>query len=247
MDSLRAGAARRRTRLAALAAAAVIAAVLLGYALLESDLLGEGFGDLENLRSAFTSRFGSAASVVLLYIEESGLPLPVPGDVYVAYLGSTARDSLIGVVAAWLAIVLAVTAGATNLYLISRRWGHRLVEHRLAPVLHLDEQRLQRAERWFKRWGALAIIFGRHIPGCRIPITAVAGIFQVPYGVFALSVGVSTAIWAGIWLWLGAVYGPSVVHVLSGHRWLYAILVAIIAVAVGAIVVRAWRVSAAPR
>ncbi len=247
VDSLRAAAiARRRTRWAAIAVAALIVAVLLGYAFLESDLV-EGFGDLRELQGAITSRLGSAASVALLYIEESGLPLPVPGDVYVVYLGSVARGSAFALVAAWLAIVLAVTAGASNLYAIARRWGHRLVEHRLAPVLHVDERRLQRAERWFKRWGALAIIFGRHIPGCRIPITVVAGIFEVPYRVFAVSVAVSSAIWAAVWLWLGAAYGPSVVHMLSGHRWLYGIFVAVIAVAVGAIVVRVWRASAGPK
>jgi membrane protein DedA with SNARE-associated domain len=238
---------RRHASLAALAGAAAITAVLLVYAILEGDLGSEGFGGLGGLVGEITSRFGASASIALLYIEESGLPLPVPGDVYVAYLGSLAQDSAIEFVTAWLAIVLAVTAGATNLYLVAQRWGHRLVTHRLAPVLHLDEERLRRVELWFNRWGALAVILGRHIPGCRIPITVVAGIFHLQYRVFAPSVAVSTAVWAGIWLWLGAQYGPSVVHVLGRHTWMYAVVLAVIAVAVGLIAVRAWRASTAPK
>jgi len=40
---------------------------------------------------------------------------------------------------------LAVTLGATNLYLVSRRFGRRILEHRFARFLHLTADRLDRA------------------------------------------------------------------------------------------------------
>lgn len=234
---------RRHAWLAAAGAVLAIAAGVLVFAFLEGDL-GEEFGDLGGFARFVISRYGAPASILLVYLEETGIPLPVPGDVYVAYLGSLAHGSWVDLAAAWLAIVVAVTAGATNLYLIARRWGHRLVANRYSHLLHLDPERLERVERWFARWGAVAIIFGRHIPGFRIPITVMAGIFEVRYRVFAPSVAVSTGVWAAVWLFLGSRYGPSVVHAFGRHSWLYAIGVALLAIVVAALAVRAWRTSA---
>jgi membrane protein DedA with SNARE-associated domain len=188
------------------------------------------------LARSFVGRFGPPASLALLYIEESGIPLPVPGDVYVAYLGHIA-GSPIRWLAAWLGIVLAVVGGASNLYLVSRRWGRRLTHGRLGAAVHLTPDRLATAERWFARWGALAIIFGRHIPGFRIPITVGVGIFGVPYRTFAACVAVSTGSWAAIWLWLGAHFGARIGHFMGLHRWTFALAgLVILAIVVSAIV-----------
>ena len=78
------------------------------------------------------------------------------------------------------------------------------------------------AERWFQRWGAPAIIFGRHILGFRIPITVAAGLFAVPYRrVFAPSVAVSTGVWGVFWMALGVIYGRRLSTFLDHHGWLY--------------------------
>lgn len=245
MDTGVAATTRRHARLLALAGIAGIALVVLVVAFLEGDF-GEEFGDVAGFAGYLTRRFGVPASLLLLYVEETGIPLPVPGDVYVVYLGSAARNSAIALAGAWMAVVLAVTAGSTNLYLISRRWGHRLVANRFAHVLHLDQGRLEQVEGWFGRWGAVAIIFGRHIPGFRIPVTVMSGIFEVRYRVFAPSVAVSTGVWAAVWIWLGSRYGVAVVHTLGRHTWIYAVVAAAVAIAVGVIGVRVLRAASTP-
>jgi membrane protein DedA with SNARE-associated domain len=111
--------------------------------------------------------------------------------------------------------------GATNLFFISRRVGHRLVNSQFAEYVHLNPARLAKAEAWFKRYGVLAIIFGRHIPGFRVPITVASAVFGVPYRVFAPSVAVSTAIWAGVMLTLGITIGPHLAVLLQAHGWVY--------------------------
>src|SRR5256885_15057009 len=123
--------------------------------------------------------------------------------------------------AAWLGLIVAGAVGATTLFLSPRRFGRRLVKSSLAEYVHLTPERLAKAERWFKRYGVLAIIFGRHIPGFRIPITVACGIFKVRYPVFAASVAVSTAIWAGVVLIIGINYGPRLADLLRVHSYLY--------------------------
>jgi membrane protein DedA with SNARE-associated domain len=227
--------------LAVLAVAALLALV----AALEGDL-PQDFANAGSLVAAVGARYGAPGSLALLYVEESGIPLPVPGDVFVVYLGTVASGSAGRLIGAWVAIIAVVVAGSTNLYLVSRRWARRLVTGPGVRLLHLDPDRLARVEGWLARWGVLAIIFGRHVPGCRVPITVMAGTFGVRYRVFAPSVAVSTAIWAAIWLWLASRFGPHVARVLGAHRWLYLAVAAAVVLVLAVVVVRAWR-SPGPR
>jgi membrane protein DedA with SNARE-associated domain len=222
-------------------AVAAVALILLGVGVIEGDL-AEDLTQAGKLVAVLLDRFGAAACLALLYIEESGIPLPVPGDFYVAFIGKLYAGSPSSLLTAWLAIIVVVVAGASNLYWISRRWGPRLLRKPfVARLVHLDGERLERARLWFDRWGALAIIFGRHLPGFRITITVIAATMGVPYRVFAPSVAISTAIWAAVGLWLGATLGQSLGHILSTNAWIYlvAFLAGIVLLAV--VLVRAWR------
>lgn len=173
-----------------------------------------------------------------LYIEESGVPLPAPGDVFVMYVGIHVPHNLAAWIAAWIGLIVAVVLGATNLFLISRRFGPRLVQSSLAEYVHLTPERVAKAEQWFKRYGVLAIIFGRHIPGFRIPITVASGIFEVRYPIFAASVAVSTAIWAGVVLIIGINVGPRFAELLRAHSFLYFVWGAIVVLLVLTIFIR---------
>jgi len=53
------------------------------------------------------------------------------------------------------------------------------------------------------------LIFGRHIPGFRVPLTVAAGILKLRYRIFAISVAISSAAWAGVFLLLGVLFGDS--------------------------------------
>jgi membrane protein DedA with SNARE-associated domain len=105
-------------------------------------------------------------------------------------------------------------------------------------VLGVDEARLERVRVWTRRWGALAIIFGRHVPGFRIPVTVLAATTGVPYRIFAPSVAISTAIWAAVGLWLGATFGHSLGNLLARYPWIYLVGLGVIIVAVAITLVR---------
>lgn len=176
------------------------------------------------------------AVFALIYIEESGVPLFIAGDAFLLYVGHRLPDNLLIFLAAWLGFTLAVTLGATNLYFIARRYGRRLVEHRLAGWLHLTPARLDRAHRWFERWGPWALIVGRHIPGLRVPLTVAAGILMLPYRVFAISVAVSSSAWAATFLVLGALFGDSIERSIRGRPLLYGGVLAGVLLAVAFVV-----------
>ncbi|MGH7776474.1 MAG: DedA family protein [Candidatus Dormibacterales bacterium] len=222
-------------------------AVLLGTALLVGGVAAVALleGDLPDLVGDLASGFvgllrghGVAGAGVALYLEESGVPMPVPGDVFVMYVGKVAGRTPTTWLIAWLSLLAAVLLGATNLYLISRRWGRQLAYGRVGHAMHLTPARLRRGEDWFARYGAWALIFGRHVPGLRVPITVAAGALRVGYPVFVLSVTASTAAWIAIYLTVGATVGGRLQNFLSLHRTTYYIAPAVAVVLVGYFVYR---------
>jgi membrane protein DedA with SNARE-associated domain len=227
--------ARPRLRVASIvvliAAAIVVSAILQGDV---PDVLEAGTVWIRHLLRRYTY----LASYGLLYIEESGIPLPAPGDVFVMYVGAHVPRNLASWVTAWLGLIGVVVLGATNLFFISRKFGRRLAESRYAEAVHLSPERLLKAEQWFKRYGVVAIIFGRHIPGFRVPITVAAGALKVSYPVFAASVAVSTAIWAGVVMVIGVNFGPRMEAFLNVHRFTYLIWAAVVLVMIAVIVRR---------
>lgn len=235
---------RRYGRIAAIALA-VLAAIIV-MAILEGDLPEFFRFGIKGLRTFF-NQHTYLPGYGLLYLEESGIPLPAPGDVFVMYVGVHIPHRFLAAVAAWLGLILVVVLGSTNLFFISRRLGHRFVHSQFAEYAHLNPERLARAEEWFKRYGVLAIIFGRHIPGFRVPITVASAVFGVPYRVFAPSVAVSTAIWAGVMLTLGITIGPHLAVLLQAHGWVYFIWGGIVLVLIGSVYLRQRRRNAEVR
>jgi membrane protein DedA with SNARE-associated domain len=221
-----------------------IAAAVLVSAVLQGDVPDALSWGRHWIRPLFM-HYSYLAGFALLYIEESGVPLPAPGDVFVMYVGAHVPRNLLSWIAAWLGLVGVVVLGATNLFFISRKFGRRLAEGRFAEVVHLSPERLDRAEKWFKRYGVVAIIFGRHIPGFRVPITVAAGVLKISYPLFAASVAVSTAIWAGIVIIVGITFGPRMEAFLRVHRETYWLWAAVVLVLIIVIARRTYRASPA--
>jgi len=193
-----------------------------------SDLMETPNG-LWSATSLAITRFGYLGGFLLSYIEESGIPLLIPGDVFLVYVGHRLPSNLLAWMAAWSGFIVAVVLGSMNLYLLSRRLGRRVLAHPLARFLHLTPERLTEADRHFRRWGPWTIIVGRHIPGFRVPITVAAGVLGMDFLVFILSVTISSAVWAALFLAVGVVYGESAVRLLHAPAT-YAVLPAILCV-----------------
>src|SRR6202047_5633271 len=137
----------RNVRIAGLAilitGAIVVSAILQGDV---PDVLAAGTFWIRHILHRYTY----LASYGLLYIEESGIPLPAPGDVFVMYVGAHLPRNLASWVTAWLGLIGVVVLGATNLFFISRKFGRRLAESRYADAIPLSPARPQKGGDWFE-------------------------------------------------------------------------------------------------
>ncbi len=170
------------------------------------------------------------AIFAVIFLEEMGVPLPLPGDLFIVWVGALIAMGRIGWPAAVVAIVAGAVLGACALFMISRRFGAPLI-HRYGAYLHLYPPQLETAERGFHRWGLWAVIFGRHIPGMRVVLSAIAGLLRFELPLFALGVLVSATAWALVFLAIGVRFGRQLrplMHIPPAHLlpWLvFALLI----------------------
>jgi membrane protein DedA with SNARE-associated domain len=156
--------------------------------------------------------------LLLLTIEEMGIPILIPGDAILTYVGSTVKSAgpSVSLITATVVAVIAVLIGSSILYYVSKRWGRRIV-HKIGKFIFLKDSDIERAEHLFHRFGVLTIIFGRHIPGMRAPVTIFAAISGIRYSVFILCTLISTIAWAIFWLLIGHHYGGSIKGLVERH------------------------------
>ncbi|HEX5506024.1 MAG TPA: DedA family protein, partial [Thermomicrobiales bacterium] len=149
-----------------------------------------------------------AGLFLLLLVEEAGVPLPLPGDTLIMYAGVRSRVGDNNAALTLALVTAAATLGSSALYWLARRGG-RPVVRRYGRFLHLHPERVARMEARYRRWGPWAIILGRLIPGLRTPTSAMAGLFDVPYRVFAPCTACSALIWALFYFYFGALLAPA--------------------------------------
>ncbi len=95
-------------------------------------------------------------------------------------------------VGAW---AVGYTAGSSVLFGALRRYGRGWLDRVLAR-LGRDPEMFDRAERWFRRWGAWAVLVARVVPGFGWMITVPAGLSGMRWWPFALATLLGSAAWA---------------------------------------------------
>jgi membrane protein DedA with SNARE-associated domain len=164
----------------------------------------------------------------LLTVEESGVPVPVPGDVVMMYAGYRVHLGLLIWYQALLCGVVATLLGSCILYNVGRRGGRPLLE-KYGRFLHLSEGRQDRIERWLGRYGGLAVFAGRLIPGMRCGSSFVAGTFGVPFPTFVVATAASAAVWWSTFLYLGSQLGRRFAPAIESHPYSVFIIVGFVA------------------
>ncbi len=162
------------------------------------------------------------APIIFLIIEEAGFPFPI-SDFVIAYTGYQVRLGHISYFVAYFILIIADLAGASILYFLCSRYGASVIAH-FGKYIDLDTNKLKVVEKYFRKYGPLVIIFGRHIPGFRIPITVFSGISEIKYGTFLISTLLSIMLWIPFYLAVGERLGPRTVKLFHASHWSYLLI-----------------------
>jgi membrane protein DedA with SNARE-associated domain len=189
------------------------------------------FNSLDNIQDLVTGFLIHQiylAPIILLFLEEVGIPLPF-ADFVIAYTGYQVAVGRIPYLVAFIILLISDMAGATILYFLARRYGKVLV-NKFGKYIDLDMDKLNSFEGKFRKYGPIAIIVGRHVYGFKVPITLFSGISKMRYWVFALSVLISDSFWIPFYLSIGRHLGPKTVRLLHTYHvnhWYYYLLILI--------------------
>ena len=157
--------------------------------------------------TAAISAGGYAGVAALMAIESACIPLPseliMP---FAGYLTSVGRFSLLGVA---LAGAIGCNLGSTIAYWIGATGGRRFVD-RYGRWILLDHGDLDRAERFFARFGTPAVLIGRLLPVVRTFIALPAGMARMRQAPFQIYTFVGSFIWC---------YALAYVGEQLGRRW----------------------------
>ena len=181
---------------------------------------------------------GSLAVSVLIFLEETGIPLPlVPGDVLLVIGGGLVASGDLNVWA-YLPLVIASTlAGALCGYAAMWRLGPTLLR-RVAAHVHATSA-LDRASHRLTNAGARGVFAGRFIPGTRVISTLLAGAVHLPVRTVVAGLAPAVVVWVFALTILGATAGAPVENALLqlDHIALYGGAFAVVAAA-GIVAVR---------
>jgi len=167
---------------------------------------------------AIDAVFPAASEIVMLYAGAVAAGV-FPGTHHVSVFGAKVGFGIGSFIVMALAGTLGYFAGALVGWWIGLRGGRPLLERR-GRWLHVTPERLDRAERWFERWGNVGVLVGRLTPLVRSFVSIPAGVFEMRLAPYALYTLVGSAVWA--FAIAGAGYGLGSSYKSFDHGFKYA-------------------------
>jgi membrane protein DedA with SNARE-associated domain len=179
--------------------------------------------------------FPAASEVVMVYA--GALASGAFANQDVVLFGQTIDDGWPAYIAIAVAGTIGYTVGAIIGWAIGLYGGRPYLE-RHGRWLHLDAEKLDRAERWFERWEDWAVFLGRLTPVIRSFVSIPAGVMEVPFVRYTVLTLFGSAIWCFAFAGAGFALGASWEDFHHAFRYVDYLVAATILALVGWL---AWR------
>jgi membrane protein DedA with SNARE-associated domain len=191
---------------------------------------------LASISSSLTSQVASHGAYAVFVFMLIDAVFPAASELVMLYAGAVAAGvfssahhvSVFGAKVGFGATAFVVMALAGTLgYLVGSiigwwiglRGGRPLLERR-GRWLHVTPENLDRAERWFERWGSLGVLIGRLTPVVRSFVSIPAGVFEMRFTPYTVLTLIGSAVWA--FAIAGAGYGLGSSYERFHHDFRYA-------------------------
>lgn len=144
--------------------------------------------------------------VVLLMTVESSF-IPFPSEVVVPPAGFMAAEGNMNIILVIIFATLGSLLGAFINYFLSLWLGRKIVykfaNSKLGHIFLLSEKKVQKAEAYFDKHGAIATLIGRLVPAVRQLISIPAGLAKMGILKFTIYTGIGAALWNTVLALLG--------------------------------------------
>jgi membrane protein DedA with SNARE-associated domain len=171
--------------------------------------------------------YGLLAIGLLILVEDFGVPAPgetilIAGSIY-------AGAGRLNIVAVGLVGFIAAVTG-DNIGFAIGHFGGRALALRWGKYVFLTKERLDKAEAFFDRRGAIVITFARFVEGLRQANGIIAGITGMHWLRFLIFNAIGAALWVGTWVTAGYFAGnhiSTIYHYVTLYSY-YALIVLVL-------------------
>lgn len=155
---------------------------------------------------AMAGDWSYSALFFIIFCETGFVVTPfLPGDSLLFAAGSVAALGVLNVWALLIVFFVAAVAGDALNYWIGREIGLKLLEGPLARFI--DRKHLEKANRFYAKHGAKAIVFARFVPIMRTIAPFTAGIAKMDYPRFFRFNVIGALSWVGLFTIGGFLFG----------------------------------------
>jgi membrane protein DedA with SNARE-associated domain len=180
------------------------------------------------------------------FVRDAGLPgifalmaissacIPIPSEVVMLFAGFAVADpsqsaahhhmTMTGII---LVGVAGAMAGSWVAYAVGRGGRLELLE-RHGAKLHMGPTQIERADRFFGRYGELTVLFGRMIPFVRAFVSLPAGVARMPLGRFSVFSLIGTIPWVVALAFAGHALGSDWTSVRKAFEYVDYVIVALL-------------------
>jgi len=170
--------------------------------------------------------YGVWAVFILMVLESACIPVPSEAIMlFGGFLAGQGKTTLFAVIVAGVAGNL---VGSWIAYWVGLKKGRdwALQWH----WLHITPERLDKADRWFDRYGSWAVLIARMLPIIRTFISFPAGVSRMPFWRFTILTVIGCIPWVTLLAWLGLLVGDNweaVQHKLHYFDYAVALLIVV--------------------
>jgi membrane protein DedA with SNARE-associated domain len=156
-----------------------------------------------NFINSLLEKFGHLGyqGIVFLMALESSI-VPVPSELVIPPAGILASRGELNLSFVIIAGVAGSLIGATICYWLSWLLGRAVImilaDHQIARFLRITPEKVEKAEKFFLKYGSISIFIGRLLPVVRHLISIPAGFSKMNFGKFFLYTFLGSAIWVSV-------------------------------------------------
>lgn len=145
-------------------------------------------------------------------LEQLGLPIPAVPTLVLA--GALSVDGRLSAGAVLGVALLACAIGDTAWYFAGRRYGNRVLKL-LCRVSLSPDSCVRQSETQFERWGRLALVLGKFVPGLSTIAPPLAGVMRLRWPEFLVLNGIGILLWAGLAVGAGMLFHAQVDYLID--------------------------------
>ena len=178
--------------------------------------------------------YGYIAMFVAMALENANIP--IPSEVVLGFAGFLISQQIFSFWTTFAVACVAGLVGSVISYWLGS-YGGRPLLLKYGKYIFFNERKFRMAEDLFNKYGGIAVIICRCLPGVRTFISFPAGVARYPFWKFAIFTVLGTIPWTLLLVWAGSLLGS---HWRDLIQYNHIFLMAVIAVCVVATVVFVW-------